>query len=98
MATSNDEIMGEMKALVAALQESNKLFDKVIAVFGRVLAGCFFIIIILIVALVFAFGGKDGVSAIKDAIPFSATMNDNAPIYPLNDNGNYPTQKKGNQV
>lgn len=95
MSTSNDEIMSEMKALVAALGESNKLFDKVVAVFSKVLTGCFIIIILLILSLVFAFGGKDGVAAIKDAIPFTTSMNDSAPILPFDERNNTIFIKKG---
>lgn len=67
-----DKINGltaEVRELAGAVQVSNNINGELLKLLRRVLSGAFWVIVLLVLALLYASLGPDGYKAIRDTLP-----------------------------
>lgn len=78
-----DKINGltaEVRELAGTVQVSNNINGELIKLLRRVLSGAFWVIVLLVLALLYAANGPDGYNAIRETLP-------NIPGIPTDDGG-----------
>lgn len=82
-----DKINGltaEVRELAGAVQVSNNINGELVKLLRRVLSGAFWVIVLLVLALLYATLGPDGYKAIRETLP----------SIPGSDGGNVPHQNE----
>lgn len=67
-----DKINGltaEVRELAGAVQVSNNINGELLKLLRRVLSGAFWVIVLLVLALLYAANGPDGYKAIRETLP-----------------------------
>lgn len=95
-----DKINGltaEVRELAGAVQVSNNINGELLKLLRRVLSGAFWVIVLLVLALLYAANGPDGYKAIRETLPNipGGTAANVSPIFPPPDpRAIMPTAKK----
>ena len=71
-------LAAEVHSLSGAVQVSNEINKQLVALMRKVFYCMFFIIVILIGALIYGAIGKDGLFSVRDTLPVSAPIQANA--------------------
>ena len=98
-----NDLTSEVKELAGSVQVSNDINGELLKLLRRVLSGAFWVIVLLVLALLYAANGPDGYKAIRETLPHvpgvptddGGTAANVSPIFPPPDpRAIMPTAKK----